>query len=786
MRSSIDKISVKNPYDFSNPVRRLEDLAGREKELDNIKSCLKGEKMSIAIIGRRGIGKTSFLNAVNDFVQQSGKISILIKLDGEIIKDEFIFFREIYTGLMEILFKLKKISDVEYQDYRSMIDGIKVDSKPYFLKFPRSFYSNFINNIKIPITRSYLNDDFKSLHERAGTQLVILLDECDFFANNKELLQCLRNILQSVNGYTFILAGTEKMFPNMNDVFSPVTRQFKRIDIEGFKTYSQTLDLISKPLIASNIELPDIIDREIIEDLHKIAEGNPYELKVLCHYLWEYSKDKFDLKLNHRIFAEVANEIQILNPSHSKFISKIETYSNSDLEQLVILVQNDNFTLKEKAMLQLSFTDKYNVDNIQELEKHYKESINNYIDIVRLSDENKVIFQGENFEKLYLKYIALSRFKDKMEGKRWNNLPFHFAFFDKFIMDVLSPFILKYNIGDFYILYKLNDIDDPLNYIFNHKFNKIYRYFENDKNPLPNDYIDMVDFFKSYIYFEGKPEYNLVIFKSDVNGSVNTGIILLNKNKSIKDLELEINKYSKQFVDINFKITYSNSSFPELSMDKLFSLLNKLYFRNKKDYDKLSKILQTAAVKLFFRKQYNKSKYIFEQLITLDSNNFENNNDLGFTCLKLKEDNIAEKYLTIAHNLCNIQDLNNYFLITLNQAALAIFKKDYTNAIKILKTLKNKYYDKSTAILYNFIIGLDISNRPYDRDVNPNVIYMLMMAYAEYFLDKTKTKKVEDILLSGYKKYNNDRLYLNGLINFYKEIQDSEKYNKYNYRLNQL
>src|SRR5207247_5237976 len=92
------------------------------------------------------------------------------------------------------------------------------------------------------------NTCLTELQSRGFTGIVLLIDEADCLGKNVPLLQMFRNIFQIVEHCSLLLAGTEAVFPALSEVFSPIPRQFHRVDVKPFARWSDTLELVLHPI----------------------------------------------------------------------------------------------------------------------------------------------------------------------------------------------------------------------------------------------------------------------------------------------------------------------------------------------------------------------------------------------------------------------------------------------------------------------------------------------------------------------------------------------------------
>ncbi len=782
---------LQNPYNFSNPVKKLENLSGRKTELEQIRTSLSNKEMSLAIIGKRGIGKTSILNATSDIAKQLGFTSVAMSLDDSVVVDEYVFFRELYIALFSCLEEKNLVTEKEKGQFRNIIDASGNQDEAFFLKFPHTYLNHCIKKIDVPIPRQYILDDLTVIQKKIATQIIVLVDECDVLANNKSILQTLRNILQKIEGFTFILTGTDKLLDELSEVFAPAARQFKRIDIESFKNPKQTIELIYNPLKSlEDIRRPSW---QTLHDLHMIAEGNPYELKVLCHYLWDANsrtKKRKEFKLNTKIFLLAANQVKALYPDHQKFIELLNNLSADDLGTVVSLVNNELLTLREKSLLETLFTTQYTETFIKNLEEKYKIDSKNYTDILEVNENERVAFKGENFEKVYLKYLAQSKFKDKKI--RWGNFKLPFAIFEKLVNNI-SSFLNTETSNNLITNVTFSDLtpsDKVENVYFDENFKKSYNFFNSPASKLPESTAELDQreaFIKAYIKFDGKPQYHFIYFKISFKEKNYYGSLVIENRFAIEKLNEHIKTYDDQYLQNSIIIKAETHSTPELSVEKIFEKI-KFLEGQKEDQRTLYQLVDSVGVDFAIEdKEYKKSKFIFEQLKLHYEPTFELYNNLGFVCLKLGELDSAKENLDNAHGYIDKKDKGQIFLSLYNRASLNIYQNDLDAAkenilkIKKMHSIVNNEEEEGSHYLFTFFLGNieSADNLNSFNQFNFRVAILLMETYIDFQATGKDIKKIESKLLEPFNEFNTDEVYLKGICAFYKTINDvlnTEKY----------
>src|SRR5207253_274136 len=86
-----------------------------------------------------------------------------------------------------------------------------------------------------------------------------------------------------------VLSGTPELFPEIDNVFSPISRQFKRIVIDAFRDVNDTRRCVVAPLTSAGLDPLKVLDFETyrrIDQIHEISGGRPYEINLLCHHMY--------------------------------------------------------------------------------------------------------------------------------------------------------------------------------------------------------------------------------------------------------------------------------------------------------------------------------------------------------------------------------------------------------------------------------------------------------------------------------------------------------------------
>jgi len=412
----------RNPYDFINPIREPELFAGRHEELKEIEYYLelsKGEKpkyFHLALVGPRSVGKTSLLNIIEHKATNLGLLAVKIPLNIETVENDVLFFKELFDGMLTKGAEKGLYEGFKgkiYRAFRKVVDTL--DLKP---EIPFLFGTVYVGLKKqqsiAGIPQHVLLHDLKEIFIEAKKRdiatIVLLFDECDLLAQNETVLQKIRNAFMETEGYILVFSGTEKMFPLMNEVFSPIPRFFKRINVENFKDIKETEECLLKPL---NEDEKKAFDKTCIWEIHRMTNGSPYEINLIAHYIYRRWKEgrNPNIGLSPEVLDDVLNEIERLRKEgHHEIANKIKRYWIDQLKVLISLLEFPN--VPKEWLAEFMLLDE--IDTLQLKDVYIKKSITvDYIEQLKdgvISEEGgRICFKGDQFDILYLKYTCASK-----------------------------------------------------------------------------------------------------------------------------------------------------------------------------------------------------------------------------------------------------------------------------------------------------------------------------------------------------------------------------------------
>jgi tetratricopeptide (TPR) repeat protein len=317
-----------NPYKRS-PIKKLEDLAGRARERKAIRYYLNltatGDSPHLALIGQRGVGKTSLLNGADAIARELKLLPVRLDMNELKAKSPGRFWHDLYQTLALSMAKAGCWGGEQGAIYAELLRMIhsrqpgNLEKAVMQIPYVFSCHQGNIDTFECPdaLVVNDFNACLTELRTKGFTGIALLIDEADCLGKNVPLLQMFRNIFQVVDHCSLVLAGTEAVFPALSEVFSPIPRQFYRVDVKPFARWSDTMDLVLRPLPK---ELFEAIapKQDVLQELHQLCGGAPDEVQLYCHHMYRSVEDGSSKRMNlsPQVFREVLREYRSNSPAN--------------------------------------------------------------------------------------------------------------------------------------------------------------------------------------------------------------------------------------------------------------------------------------------------------------------------------------------------------------------------------------------------------------------------------------------------------------------------------------
>jgi len=410
-----------NPYDFANPVADPDLFAGRTAEMEEIKYYLNHASKSprainLAIIGQRASGKTSVLNMIQLEASKRGFCVVRVDLDESDAESQLAFFCKLFDSIFTtVCFQgvYGGLCGKTYDVYRDMVDAYEVPKEKTFcpLIFPIQYAKAMSRgNFQVNLSDTAFKHDISCIQAELGHPIAILLDECDVLTRSRIHLEKLRNIFMNSQGFMLVFTGTPALFPLMDDVFSPIIRQFKKINVGPFSKKEETERCIRRPLERVGISnLSEVFDFETyydVSEIHDLSGGRPYEIQLICHFLFRRVQEgrAKRMELTVDVLDDVLKELQTSQDVFVRpVITAVRSFDKRQLEALRLLCSCNGYATFDQVWLteyvfhsDSGFTEESLREHLSQFEK---------AEVISIKD-NITYFMGDDFDRVYCKYLA--------------------------------------------------------------------------------------------------------------------------------------------------------------------------------------------------------------------------------------------------------------------------------------------------------------------------------------------------------------------------------------------
>ncbi len=410
-----------NPYDFMGPIRDRKLFAGRHGELEEIEYYLKLSKdvkpkyFHLALVGPSFAGKTSFLNIIERMAKDLGFLTMKMPFDQETVRNEVSFFKGMFDGIITKAAEkglYGGLTGPVYRAYRRVVDRLDGDSEKKIPFLHGSAYIGFKRKKNRGMPQEILVQDLREIHKEARKRriptIVLLFDDSDLLAQNRILLQKIRNAFVELEGYVLVFSGAEDLWTFLGDA---VPAFFKRINLENFKSAKETEECLLKPLTDKEKK---VFDQACVGGIHAITNGSPYEINLVGHLMYRRWKDGKSPKIgvSDEVWADVLKEMEgFRKAGHYEIADKMRGYGADLLKVLISLLELPNVSKKWLAeFVLLDEIDGAEPKDISSRRSAATGAIGQLQKDGVISEKNgKLRFNGGSFGLLYLKYLWASK-----------------------------------------------------------------------------------------------------------------------------------------------------------------------------------------------------------------------------------------------------------------------------------------------------------------------------------------------------------------------------------------
>ena len=328
-------------------------FAGREREIEVFKKKLeeatKGRCDHFLVLGEWGIGKTSLLKEFKKIAQQQNILASLVTVS-EYKKESL---REGVQELIEQIPKKLPISVKRLRNFFKYINSLGVQL------FGSGF--NFSKNLEGIQPSTLLLDTLLNLWsdlKKETKTLVILLDDVQNFSEISNIFTLIKNVLSDDEVLkTKILVGLSCTYSGWEEFLQkhhPIGRYFTpRLEIKKLNE-EETRQAITESLRDSGV----VFEKRIVESVWRYTGGHPYELQILCYFLyenqisgevdnkvWDSSLEEALVELGKRVFDSLYERA---SPQEQKILHVLSSSDKSmTRKEIIEFAKKKNLKLAE-------------------------------------------------------------------------------------------------------------------------------------------------------------------------------------------------------------------------------------------------------------------------------------------------------------------------------------------------------------------------------------------------------------------------------------------------------
>ncbi len=317
-----------NPFIYGSVVTG-KNFTNRKKEIKELINDIKNGQ-NIFIYSPRRYGKTSLMRVIQNKLEKEGFITIYLDFFQIYSLERFI---EVYSKIIaeKADTKLEKIMDFLKQNLGNIIPSITVDNSGN----PK-LQIDFLRQRKM--INSILEDVYElpvKLYKKKKKRILIVFDEFQEInnLNGESFEKELRSHIQYHEMISYVFMGSKTHI--LDNMFTDKSRALYKIG----KTYplrkiprSELIEFILNKFKQGKYS----INNKIAEIICESTLNHPYYTQMLCHEIWEISRD--NKKVNEKVVDLAIN--RIISNQSELYLKIWESFSQNQKSLFIAFVQS--------------------------------------------------------------------------------------------------------------------------------------------------------------------------------------------------------------------------------------------------------------------------------------------------------------------------------------------------------------------------------------------------------------------------------------------------------------
>lgn len=415
---------MKNPYVYLHEIKERSIFAGRREQISiiekEISNFVNGQPLrTMAIVGRRRIGKTSLLYRIIDLCKENKVIPVIFEIKDQHIKDQWQFWYELLGKIISSCAEMgilqhdliKPLTFWEQNgDNRGNTTSCHLRYEQYYEdhnKSEKGFTYPSVDIIGNDIKS--IIDDYVSISGHKG--IIIIFDEAQIVQKYKEgidIKQTLRDLISRETRMGLVLAGLENLGTMFTVYEDPFYQRGHLIPLENFK---QTNEIIECILLTLNDDEKKLVSTMTVNYISHLSQGMPNFIQLICFAIYQRYLENKQKDLN--ITIDVLDDILDLMEKDAsvqgdlrKVIDNIKALNSAELEILYDLTRYPGWNIDEVVDLDESFRGEVvskcaKQRRIVEIEDRRQYFIEREL---MANDPQGFILYGDEYAHLYLRF----------------------------------------------------------------------------------------------------------------------------------------------------------------------------------------------------------------------------------------------------------------------------------------------------------------------------------------------------------------------------------------------
>jgi len=299
---------TRNPFTPGLPINPGQ-FVGRKGELQvfvqSLEQSFYGNPQNLAIMGDRGIGKSSLLRKFESVARDKNCLVVRRDIDASVDSLQMLAYF--------ILYALKEEGKKFFPRRKKAKNAVTGFFQKYKIALSLSGFGGSVERMPSVAIQEEFYKELSEIAQNIQSHVpvtVIMLDEAEHIQNIEGAWGFLRSVftrlLENDHHFFVVVCGKLGLFRNIKEIFSPMERFFFPRGI-GLLTPDETIEAIEKPMIRNDITIAEPVKKSLVE----YTDGHPFIIQVFGYYLFELGELMIDEALFQRELPNILERLKV-------------------------------------------------------------------------------------------------------------------------------------------------------------------------------------------------------------------------------------------------------------------------------------------------------------------------------------------------------------------------------------------------------------------------------------------------------------------------------------------